>query len=52
MDIVWLDELLGAVALCALVVSIGLRVFRRREDSLYALAFAATTAAVYLMRNW
>lgn len=52
LDTVWIDEILGAVALCALVCSIGLRAFRRREDSLFALAFAVATAITYMARNW
>jgi len=52
MNAVWLDELLGAVALMALVCSIGLRALHRREDSLYALAFAVAVSITYMARNW
>lgn len=51
-DNVWIDEIMGAVALCALVLSIAFRARGRREDSLYALAFAVATAITYMARNW
>lgn len=52
LDTVWIDEILGAVALCALVCSIGLRAFRRREDALYAIWFAVAVSVALIARNW
>ncbi len=52
LNTVWLDEMLGAVALCALVLSIACRARGRREDSIYALAFAVAVSITYMARNW
>lgn len=49
---VWLDEILGAVALCALALSIAFRARGKREDSVFAVWFAVATAVILIARNW